>query len=145
MPRLREVPRAEADAKVAQPLYAQLFGERDPVSEPGTATGRLVGSLTSCPAITSNTAAASAADRHIGPTESSVSASLNTPWRDTRPQVGFSPVSPLVADGNRIDPPFDVDDVVVGEAPHDVDDGVHLADVGQEFIAQPRTLAGTLH
>jgi len=39
MPRLREVPRAEADAKVGQPLYAQLFGERDPVSEPGTATG----------------------------------------------------------------------------------------------------------
>jgi alkylhydroperoxidase family enzyme len=39
MPRLREVPRAEADAKVAQPLYAQLFGERDPVAEPGTATG----------------------------------------------------------------------------------------------------------
>lgn len=39
MPRLRQVPRAEADAKVAQPLYAQLFGERDPVAEPGTATG----------------------------------------------------------------------------------------------------------
>jgi alkylhydroperoxidase family enzyme len=39
MPRLREIPRAEADAKVAQPLYAQLFGERDPVAEPGTATG----------------------------------------------------------------------------------------------------------
>ncbi|MBU7579214.1 MAG: carboxymuconolactone decarboxylase family protein [Porphyrobacter sp.] len=39
MPRIREVPRAEADAKVAQPLYAQLFGERDPVAEPGTATG----------------------------------------------------------------------------------------------------------
>ena len=39
MPRLREVPRSEADAKVAQPLYAQLFGERDPVAEPGTATG----------------------------------------------------------------------------------------------------------
>lgn len=39
MPRLREVPLAEADAKIAQPLYAQLFGVRDPVSEPGTATG----------------------------------------------------------------------------------------------------------
>jgi alkylhydroperoxidase family enzyme len=39
MPRLREVPRAEADAKVAQPLYGHLFGERDPVAEPGTATG----------------------------------------------------------------------------------------------------------
>ncbi len=39
MPRLREVPLAEADAKFAAPLYAQLFGERDPVSAPGTATG----------------------------------------------------------------------------------------------------------
>lgn len=39
MPRLREVPLAEADAKVAAPLYAQLFGTRDPVAEPGTATG----------------------------------------------------------------------------------------------------------
>ena len=39
MPRLREVPLAEADAKVAQPLYTQLFGTRDPVAEPGTATG----------------------------------------------------------------------------------------------------------
>jgi alkylhydroperoxidase family enzyme len=39
VPRLREVPLAEADAKVAAPLYKQLFGERDPVSDPGTATG----------------------------------------------------------------------------------------------------------
>jgi len=39
MPRLREVPLAEADEKVALPLYRQLFGERDPVTEPGTATG----------------------------------------------------------------------------------------------------------
>ena len=39
MPRLREVPLAEADADVARPLYRQLFGERDPVAQPGTATG----------------------------------------------------------------------------------------------------------
>lgn len=39
MPRLREVPLAEADEKVALPLYRQLFGERDPVTDPGTATG----------------------------------------------------------------------------------------------------------
>lgn len=39
MPRLREVPRAEADENVALPLYNQLFGSRDPVTEPGTATG----------------------------------------------------------------------------------------------------------
>ena len=39
MPRLREVPRAEADEEVALPLYNFLFGERDPVAEPGTSTG----------------------------------------------------------------------------------------------------------
>ncbi len=39
MPRLREVPKSEADEKVALPLYAMLFGSRDPVAEPGTATG----------------------------------------------------------------------------------------------------------
>jgi alkylhydroperoxidase family enzyme len=38
-PRLREVPRAEvADSKVLA-LYDQLFGDRDPVAQPGTATG----------------------------------------------------------------------------------------------------------
>lgn len=39
MPRLREVPLAEADSDVARPLYHVMFGERDPVAEPGTATG----------------------------------------------------------------------------------------------------------
>lgn len=38
MPRLREVPKAEADPSII-PLYKLLFGERDPVAEPGTATG----------------------------------------------------------------------------------------------------------
>ena len=38
MPRLREVSRKDADASVL-PLYDALFGERDPVKEPGTATG----------------------------------------------------------------------------------------------------------
>lgn len=39
MPRLKQIPRSEADQKVALPLYTMLFGERDPVAEPGTATG----------------------------------------------------------------------------------------------------------
>ncbi len=39
MPRLREVPKSEADEQVALPLYQLLFGERDPVANPGTATG----------------------------------------------------------------------------------------------------------
>jgi alkylhydroperoxidase family enzyme len=38
MPRLRQVPRSEAPADVVQ-VYQQLFGDRDPVAEPGTATG----------------------------------------------------------------------------------------------------------
>ena len=39
MPRLRQVPRAAADAKVVQRTYDLLFGDRDPVAEPGTTTG----------------------------------------------------------------------------------------------------------
>ena len=38
MPRLRQVPRAEAAPSVL-PLYDLMFGDRDPVAEPGTATG----------------------------------------------------------------------------------------------------------
>lgn len=38
MPRLRQVPRAEAPADV-QTIYDMLFGGRCPVAEPGTATG----------------------------------------------------------------------------------------------------------
>jgi len=38
MPRLRQVPRAEAHDG-AQRLYRALFGERDPIAQPGTATG----------------------------------------------------------------------------------------------------------
>ncbi len=39
MPRLRQVPRAEAPAGIVTRMYDLLFGERDPVAEPGTATG----------------------------------------------------------------------------------------------------------
>lgn len=38
MPRLRSVPRAEADPAVEK-IYSLVFGDRDPVAEPGTATG----------------------------------------------------------------------------------------------------------
>ncbi len=38
MPRLREVSRAEAVPEVLE-LYDMIFGQRDPVAEPGTATG----------------------------------------------------------------------------------------------------------
>jgi alkylhydroperoxidase family enzyme len=39
MPRLREVRRGETDAEIVEQMYQQLFGDRDPVAEPGTATG----------------------------------------------------------------------------------------------------------
>lgn len=39
MPRLRQVPRSEAKATVVQKTYDLLFGDRDPVSQPGTSTG----------------------------------------------------------------------------------------------------------
>ena len=39
MPRLREVPRAEVTSDVILRSYNLLFGDRDPVAEPGTATG----------------------------------------------------------------------------------------------------------
>ena len=38
MPRLRQVPRSEADP-IATMMYDMLFGERDPVAEPGTDAG----------------------------------------------------------------------------------------------------------
>lgn len=39
MPRLRQVPKAEADAPIVAMMYDFLFEGRDPVAEPGTATG----------------------------------------------------------------------------------------------------------
>jgi alkylhydroperoxidase family enzyme len=39
MPRLRQVPRSEATAPIVTTMYDFLFDGRDPVAEPGTATG----------------------------------------------------------------------------------------------------------
>jgi AhpD family alkylhydroperoxidase len=39
MPVLRQVPRAEAGSTTITQMYTLLFGDRDPVAEPGTATG----------------------------------------------------------------------------------------------------------
>ncbi len=39
VPRLREIPKAEAGAPIVVSMYKRLFGDRDPVAEPGTATG----------------------------------------------------------------------------------------------------------
>src|SRR5688572_9895799 len=39
MPRLQQIPRADVEAPFVLSMYKRLFGERDPVAEPGTATG----------------------------------------------------------------------------------------------------------
>jgi alkylhydroperoxidase family enzyme len=39
MPRLRQVPKADATAPIVKVMYDHLFEGRDPVTEPGTATG----------------------------------------------------------------------------------------------------------
>jgi alkylhydroperoxidase family enzyme len=39
MPRLHQVPLADVEDEVILAYYKRLFGERDPVSQPGTATG----------------------------------------------------------------------------------------------------------
>jgi alkylhydroperoxidase family enzyme len=39
VPRLREIPKSEATAPIVLSMYKRLFGDRDPVAEPGTATG----------------------------------------------------------------------------------------------------------
>jgi len=39
MPRLRQVSRHETDDQLILQMYDQLFGQRDPVAEPGTSTG----------------------------------------------------------------------------------------------------------
>src|SRR5690349_6149844 len=39
MPRLREIPRAEVESPMVLSMYDRLFGDRDPVAQPGTATG----------------------------------------------------------------------------------------------------------
>ena len=39
MPRLKQIPKADAEAPIVKSMYKRLFGDRDPVAEPGTATG----------------------------------------------------------------------------------------------------------
>ncbi|MFN8041140.1 MAG: carboxymuconolactone decarboxylase family protein [Acidimicrobiales bacterium] len=39
MPRLRQVSRDEAEAPIVTVMYDFMFGDRDPVAEPGTSTG----------------------------------------------------------------------------------------------------------
>ena len=50
-----------------------------------------------------------------------------------------------LAIANRIDGAHDVNDVGVLEAAHDVDDGVGVADVGEELVAEAFAFGGPFH
>jgi alkylhydroperoxidase family enzyme len=39
MPRLGQIPRSDDNAPIVKTMYTLLFGDRDPVTEPGTSTG----------------------------------------------------------------------------------------------------------
>lgn len=39
MPRLRQVPRSDDNAPIVERMYEVIFGDRDPIAEPGTSTG----------------------------------------------------------------------------------------------------------
>ena len=72
-----------------------------------------------------------------------VVARLGAPWCErcrlfsTRRQVGQAELGLDDLDvGDRVDLAGDVDDVLVVEAAHDVDDRVGLADVGEELVAE---------
>jgi len=39
VPRLGQIPRSDDNPKIVRRMYERLFGDRDPVAEPGTATG----------------------------------------------------------------------------------------------------------
>src|SRR5687767_10590394 len=54
------------------------------------------------------TMAQSSADRHIGPTLSSVQPAAMTPCRLTRPNVGRRPTIPHRIEGERMEPPVSV-------------------------------------
>ena len=46
---------------------------------------------------------------------------------------------------DRVDGAFDMRDIVILEAAQHVDDRIHLADVGEELVAQALALAGAAH
>src|SRR4029079_10955583 len=69
--------------------------------------GSCLGRSQSSPATASRAAAASSTRRLIGPTWSMLCSEPNpTPKWDTSPNVGFSPTTPQLAAGWRIDPPW---------------------------------------
>jgi hypothetical protein len=88
----REVFLREADAtsRSGKPVgHAAL-----PPRSDGTGASALVASSGSKPAMTSSASAASSTQRPITPTWSSDDANATSPWRLTRPYVGFTPTTP---------------------------------------------------
>ena len=70
-----------------------------------SASGMLVESCGSCPSMTSSSRAASTTVVATGPIWSRLLANATSPYRDTRPYVGFTPTTPHSAAGWRTDPP----------------------------------------
>ena len=68
----------------------------------------LVESLASWPAMADSINAASSTVRVIGPGVSRLDANATQPQREHRPYVGFIPTMPVMAAGNRIEPPVSV-------------------------------------
>src|SRR5438309_8838891 len=79
-----------------------------PAEKSGTGSLRVDGSRGSWPAMAFNIKAQSSAVRVSGPTVSSEGDIGKTPNLLTRPNVGFSPTTPLTDAGTRIDPPVSV-------------------------------------
>src|SRR2546423_14279713 len=73
-------------------------------ARPAGKTFIVVGSFSSSPRSSPRTVLQSAAERHIGPSLSSVQQSAIAPWRLSAPYVGRSPVTPQNDDGVRIEP-----------------------------------------
>src|SRR5579884_1594630 len=83
-------------------LTIATFGRRPRTA--GNGASRDVLSFGSCPLTIFNTASASRAERHIGPSLSEVHINAMAPCRLTRPYVGRRPLTPQNAAGTMMEP-----------------------------------------
>src|SRR5277367_558316 len=102
----------------------------------------LVESFGSTPAMTVRTMAASSAERARAPAWSRLDAKAIMPYRDTRPYVGLTPVTPVSAAGWRIEPPVSVPVVngarrAAAAAADPPDDPPGTLPVSQGFLTGP--------
>src|SRR5262245_10792823 len=82
------------------------FSARAPSTASGAGTGSSAdqSSCGSWPAMTRSTASQSSAERASGPSLSIVQESAMAPWRDTRPNVGRTPLMPQKLAGQMMEP-----------------------------------------